>query len=222
LLKVDLDARTSRIPGLGDLPYLGPFFSNTTHTRMEKELLILVTPYLVQPMEQDQVGLLPGEDIIDPTDCEFYLQNRIEGRGRQPLGARGYEVVDGPTPAPTSSYPLNYGPGALPGPREPAPPPAAPRPAPTLLGAMSPGAAPPQSSGRSGSSPQAGRSARRHYDADVKPARAQGEPPPVERIADARSRRAVLPTSPSPQPAKSKKDAPTTRRGFFGPIGLSE
>lgn len=80
LLQVTLDGQTSRIPGLGDLPYIGPLFSNTSHERVEKELLVLVTPYLVQPMNPDQVPPLPGEEVQDPSDLEFYLLNRIEGR----------------------------------------------------------------------------------------------------------------------------------------------
>ena len=79
LLEVDLDAQTQRIPGLGDLPYIGPFFSNTSHQRMEKELVVLVTPHLIAPLSADQVGPLPGEEIKDPTDKEFYLRNQIEG-----------------------------------------------------------------------------------------------------------------------------------------------
>lgn len=80
LLRVAVDARTDRIPGLGDLPYIGPLFSNTTHQRVEKELLVLVTPHLVAPMNADQVPCLPGEEIKDPNDLEFYLLNRIEAR----------------------------------------------------------------------------------------------------------------------------------------------
>jgi pilus assembly protein CpaC len=80
LLSVTLDATTARIPGLGDLPYIGPMFSNTNHQRVEKELLVLVTPYLASPMEACEVPALPGADIQDPKDLEFYLLNRIEGR----------------------------------------------------------------------------------------------------------------------------------------------
>ena len=80
LLRVSIDANTRRIPGLGDLPYIGPLFSNTTHTRQEKELLVLVTPYLVAPMNPDEVPCLPTDGLTDPNDLEFYLLNRIEGR----------------------------------------------------------------------------------------------------------------------------------------------
>ena len=84
LLSVAINASTSRIPGLGDLPYIGPMFSNTSHQRVEKELLVLVTPYLVGRAHAGAgPGAVPvcrGEDVKDPTDLEFYLKNRIEGR----------------------------------------------------------------------------------------------------------------------------------------------
>ena len=80
LLQVELDGRTSRIPGLGDLPYIGPLFSNTSHERIEKELMVLVTPYLVQPMEDGSCVAMPGDSVEDPTDKELYIYNRYEGR----------------------------------------------------------------------------------------------------------------------------------------------
>jgi pilus assembly protein CpaC len=80
LMQVTLDGTTNRIPGLGDLPILGTFFSNTTGTRTEKELIVLVTPYLIEPMNPDQVPPVPGDEVKEPNDLEFYLLNRIEGR----------------------------------------------------------------------------------------------------------------------------------------------
>jgi pilus assembly protein CpaC len=80
LLQVEIDAQTSRIPGLGDLPYIGPMFGDTTHKRTEKELLVMVTPFLPSPMCPGEVPPMPGEDVKDPNDLEFYLLNRIEGR----------------------------------------------------------------------------------------------------------------------------------------------
>ena len=80
LMQVQIEADTSRIPGLGDLPIIGVMFSNTSHQRMEKELVVLVTPYLVDPMNPCQVPATPGDEIKDPTDFEFYLLNRVENR----------------------------------------------------------------------------------------------------------------------------------------------
>lgn len=85
LMSVALDAQSNRIPGLGDLPYIGPFFSNNTSQRVEKELVVLVTPELVAPMEADCVPPVPGSEVTDPNDLEFYLMGRIEGRMGRPF-----------------------------------------------------------------------------------------------------------------------------------------
>jgi pilus assembly protein CpaC len=80
LLQLQMDGTTQRIPGLGDLPIIGPFFSNTSGDRIEKELVVLVTPYLVEPMNHDQVPPTPGDEVKEPNDLELYFLNRIEGR----------------------------------------------------------------------------------------------------------------------------------------------
>ena len=45
----------------------------------ETELLILVTPQIVRPMDADEVPPLPGHDVTSPNDCEFYRYGRTEG-----------------------------------------------------------------------------------------------------------------------------------------------
>jgi pilus assembly protein CpaC len=80
LMQLTLEGQTSRIPGLGDLPIIGPFFSNTSSKRQEKELVVMVTPYLIEPMNCDQVPPYPGAEVNQPTDLELYFLARIEGR----------------------------------------------------------------------------------------------------------------------------------------------
>ena len=80
LLQLTLAGETDRIPGLGDLPILGPFFSNTNSQRIEKELVVLVTPYLVEPMSHGQAPPTPGDEVKQPNDLEFFFLNRIEAR----------------------------------------------------------------------------------------------------------------------------------------------
>ena len=80
LLTLTLSGQTSRIPGLGDLPIIGPFFSNTNSARTEKELVVLATPYLVEPMSHGQVPPTPGDEVKEPNDLEFFFLNRIEAR----------------------------------------------------------------------------------------------------------------------------------------------
>jgi pilus assembly protein CpaC len=85
LLQVTIDAQTNRIPGLGDLPYIGPLFSNTSHQRIEKELLVLVTPFMIAPTPSGQELAFPGQELMDPNDKEFFFLNRIEGRTGRPF-----------------------------------------------------------------------------------------------------------------------------------------
>lgn len=80
LMQLTLEGQTQRLPGLGDLPYIGAFFSNTSSNRVEKELVVLVTPYIVEAMAPGQVPPSPGDEVKQPNDLEFFFLNRIEGR----------------------------------------------------------------------------------------------------------------------------------------------
>ncbi len=80
LLQLTLDGQTQRIPGLGDLPYIGAFFSNTSSQRVEKELVVTVTPYIVEAMAPGQVPAGPGDEVNEPNDLELFFLNRIESR----------------------------------------------------------------------------------------------------------------------------------------------
>ena len=85
LLQVEMEAGTDRIPGLGDLPYIGVLFRNNTSRRVEKELIILVTPHFAEALNADEVPPVPGADVCEANDCEFYLKGRIEGRTGRPF-----------------------------------------------------------------------------------------------------------------------------------------
>lgn len=80
LLQVTLQSQTRKIPVMGDLPYIGSLFSNNTNQRTEKELVVLITPYLIEPMNPDQVPYGPGDDVFEPNDLEFFLLGRIESK----------------------------------------------------------------------------------------------------------------------------------------------
>jgi len=80
LIQNKTEAVNSRIPGLGDLPVLGPLFRSTRYQNNETELVILVTASLVEPMSLAEVPPLPGFLHSDPNDWEFYLEGRLEGK----------------------------------------------------------------------------------------------------------------------------------------------
>lgn len=74
-----------KFPGLGNIPILGAFFRQSQLMRDETELLMIVTPHLVQPLAADaQMPSLPGEGLrnYDPSWGRlFFLENGdFEGR----------------------------------------------------------------------------------------------------------------------------------------------
>jgi pilus assembly protein CpaC len=68
------------VPWLGDLPYIGRFAAFDRIQHADQELIMLVTPELVHPLNHNQLKPLPGSDIYEPSDLEFYLFGRLESR----------------------------------------------------------------------------------------------------------------------------------------------
>jgi pilus assembly protein CpaC len=85
LIQNSVRAVSSKVPVLGDLPFIGIGFSRVDHEQVEEELLILVTPRLVGPMNCDQVPKrLPGRETRNPDDYELFLENILEApRGQR-------------------------------------------------------------------------------------------------------------------------------------------
>ncbi len=80
LIQNNMDSTSNRIPFLGDIPLVGQFTGANSTAAQEQELIVLVTPELVHPMEQKMVPPLPGSDVFEPSDVEYYLLGRHESR----------------------------------------------------------------------------------------------------------------------------------------------
>lgn len=78
LVQTNLGGDSSRIPLLGDIPFLNRLAAIDRVSSSEQELIILITPELTHPLEQHERPALPGSDIFEPGDMEFYLYGRIE------------------------------------------------------------------------------------------------------------------------------------------------
>ncbi|MBO0699316.1 MAG: hypothetical protein J2P46_13045, partial [Zavarzinella sp.] len=94
LIQTTQAGSVTKIPCLGDIPYLGTLFSFATQTEQETEMIVLVTPRLVDPADCSQLPkALPGSETRKPDDCEFYLETILEA----PRGPRqvwnGYEYI---------------------------------------------------------------------------------------------------------------------------------
>jgi len=83
LIQNNLGGDSDRVPGIGDIPFIGNLTGFSRISNAEQELVILITPELVHPLDtrDGYENLpLPGADIYEPGDLEFYLKGRIESR----------------------------------------------------------------------------------------------------------------------------------------------
>ncbi|MBK8270587.1 MAG: pilus assembly protein N-terminal domain-containing protein [Planctomycetes bacterium] len=79
LLNETVNAIASKIPGLGDVPVLGQLFSSVDYQRSNTELVVLVTPNLVEALEPEQVPPPPGQMMQHPDDWELFGLGQLEG-----------------------------------------------------------------------------------------------------------------------------------------------
>ena len=81
-----------KYPVLGDIPVLGVLFSSKQWQKQESELVIIVTPHIVKPLNMAE-QTLPTDFYIEPDDAEFYLWG-IFGRSHETAGI-GEAELDG-------------------------------------------------------------------------------------------------------------------------------
>jgi len=80
LIDQDTSARTSQVPGLGDIPVLGAMFRSVRYQQDDTELVLMVTASLVEPGSLTPNTPVPGSTHVAPNDWEFYAMGRIEGQ----------------------------------------------------------------------------------------------------------------------------------------------
>jgi pilus assembly protein CpaC len=72
---------TARLPGIGEWPIIGTLGSKRAAATSEEELIVIVSPEIVHGVDASEVPqLLPGLNVTEPTDADFWLRNRVEGR----------------------------------------------------------------------------------------------------------------------------------------------
>ena len=88
----------TKTPGVGDLPILGALFRSNGFQRNETELVIVVTPYLVKPVNANDI-VLPTDGYRAPTDLQRVFMGSLSA---------GKSGEDRPKPtmaAPTAASP---------------------------------------------------------------------------------------------------------------------
>ena len=81
LLKDDYRQIVRKTPLLGEIPVLGALFRSSNFQKNETELVIIVTPHLVKPVDMSK-QTLPTDAYIEPNEFEFYLLGYLQGEGK--------------------------------------------------------------------------------------------------------------------------------------------
>ncbi|MGB8842038.1 MAG: type II and III secretion system protein family protein [Aliidongia sp.] len=87
LIQNNTNANVSNYPGLADLPVLGPLFRSTSFSRNESELVVIVTPYITEPIADPRDIRLPTDGLAPPNDIDLILRGRVNARN--PTAADG-------------------------------------------------------------------------------------------------------------------------------------
>lgn len=89
----------SKTPGLGDVPVLGALFRSNGWQRNETELVVVITPYLVKPVNNQSDIVLPTDGEKAPTDLQRVF-----------LGELGTGTSGAKRPVPTMAPPTMIAP----------------------------------------------------------------------------------------------------------------
>ena len=105
LLQNDFSDSINQLPGVGDLPILGALFRSSRYQRNETELVIIVTPRLVQPVKAGTLAM-PTDHFVPPSESDLFFMGKIEAKqsgitsqrksAGHKLGAQSAGGVDGP------------------------------------------------------------------------------------------------------------------------------
>lgn len=97
LMQNGYNSTVDKTPGLADVPVLGNLFKSDGYRKNETELMIVVTPYLVKPVDDSQI-VLPTDGFRHANDFERVFMNRHSTTG------------DSDRPKPTVAPPVASGP----------------------------------------------------------------------------------------------------------------
>jgi pilus assembly protein CpaC len=81
LIKNNVTANLNAFPFLGEIPVLGALFRSTNFQSDKTELLFVITPHLVKPL--NTAYKLPTDNYIEPSRGELFLGGKLEGKPKE-------------------------------------------------------------------------------------------------------------------------------------------
>jgi pilus assembly protein CpaC len=119
LIQSRIESENRGIPWLADLPWVGAAFRRVEETYNEVELLIMVTPEFVAPLDAHDVPPCgPGQLTTSPNDVDLYWRGYLEVPACCPDGSCGQCQAGGEYPA---GYETPMSPMSPAAPADPAP-----------------------------------------------------------------------------------------------------
>lgn len=79
LLSDEYRQTVRKYPLFGDIPIIGILFRTNAFEKNETELVVIVTPHLVKPIDKAKQRL-PTDKYVEPDDFEFYILGKLEGK----------------------------------------------------------------------------------------------------------------------------------------------
>lgn len=76
LFQNSMTDQASKLPWLGELPILGPLFRSKSFKNNDSELLIIVTPFIVEPVSDSSLLKTPLDSVRVPTDKDRMLYDQ--------------------------------------------------------------------------------------------------------------------------------------------------
>ena len=80
LIRNNVTSNIKRFPFLGEVPVLGALFRSSDFQNDRSELVFVVTPHLVKPLQD--VPRLPTDEYVPPSRAQFLLGGKHEGKAR--------------------------------------------------------------------------------------------------------------------------------------------
>jgi len=96
LLQTDNKLNQDQLPWIGDVPILGSLFKSSSYKKHDTELVVIVTPRLVQPMTPGQVAATPLDQTRPANDVELFALGQMEVTPKMIKNFQTGEGVIGP------------------------------------------------------------------------------------------------------------------------------
>jgi pilus assembly protein CpaC len=103
LLQSTNSVTQDKVPWMGDVPVLGALFRSNAYKKQETDLVIIVTPHLVRPLDPGQTVATPLDHTSPASDVDLFLGGKAEVAA---AGALSYAASAAPG-APATGYILD-------------------------------------------------------------------------------------------------------------------